>query len=461
VSNIFRYDLAADSIDILTNAETGFFRPLPLGGDSMVAFRYTGQGFVPTMIHAAPLHDVSAIRFLGNDVVERYPVLKAWKVPSPAAVDLDSLTVYRGPYRWRRRIGLDSMYPVFQGYKDFGAVGWRFNFSDPFAFDNLNLTASYSPTASLPAGERWHVNADYRHFALGARFRYNGTSFYDLVGPTRVSRKGYEYALSYDRLLIRDSPRTLELDALLAGYAQIERLPFYQNVATPSGFTRGFTPSAELHYKFIRSSLGYVDPEKGVEWRLRGTVNSIWLEEPQGLVLRGFPLFSGTFDFGVPLLLPHSSIWSRSAGGYSPGDRTQPFANFYFGGFGNNKLDYQDPKRYRTRVSFPGVPLNDVGGTNFVKTQLDWNLPPLRFEHLGVLDFYATWARLSVFSTAIGTNLDLPSARREVVDVGAQADVRLMLLIQQPLTFSIGYAGAFEHLQPARRELMISLKILG
>ena len=78
-----------------------------------------------------------------------------------------------------------------------------------------------------------------------------------------------------------------------------------------------------------------------------------------------------------------------------------------------------------------------------------------------LLDFYATWARLSLFSTGIVTNMDLASSRREVVNAGAQVDVRLSLMIQQPLTLSIGYASAMEHLLRARHEFMISLKILG
>src|SRR6185295_1546049 len=54
-SNIFRYDLQEQKLDAVTNAETGFFRPLPLGGDSLIAFRYSGAGFVPTRIEARPL----------------------------------------------------------------------------------------------------------------------------------------------------------------------------------------------------------------------------------------------------------------------------------------------------------------------------------------------------------------------------------------------------------------------
>ena len=51
VSNIFRYEIATRKVEAVTNAETGFFRPLPLGGDDLIVFRYSGQGFVPTRHH--------------------------------------------------------------------------------------------------------------------------------------------------------------------------------------------------------------------------------------------------------------------------------------------------------------------------------------------------------------------------------------------------------------------------
>ena len=34
-------------LEAVSNTETGFFRPLPLGGDALIVFRYTGEGFVP------------------------------------------------------------------------------------------------------------------------------------------------------------------------------------------------------------------------------------------------------------------------------------------------------------------------------------------------------------------------------------------------------------------------------
>ncbi|MGH7743158.1 MAG: hypothetical protein ACRENS_14185, partial [Candidatus Eiseniibacteriota bacterium] len=460
VSNIFHYDLAADSMDIVTNAVTGFFRPLPVGGDSLVVFRFTGKGFVPSLIHVKPLQDVSAITFLGNDLVNKYPELKSWRVPSPATVNLDSVIIHRGTYQPWSQFSLNSIYPILEGYKDWTALGMKMRFSDPFSFQNLDVSGLYTTAGNVPDNERWHVIADYRHFSWNASFQYNGTSFYDLVGPTKVSRKGYQADLTYDKTLIRDTPRTLVLTGDVNAFADIEQLPFHQNVSTLAGYNRGFTPELDLHYKWFRSSLGWVDPEKGAEWRLTTNVNTLRVEQPEGAIWRGFPQTSGTLDMGAPLPVAHSSLWLRTAAGYSPGsDRTQPFSNFYFGGFGNNYLDYQQTKRYRNIGSFPGVDLDAVGGTNFGKAMLDLNLPPWRFRHLGWLNFYATWARFSVFSTGLVTNADLVD-HRVLFNGGAQMDVQLSLLIQQPLTLSVGYASAFERLQTTQDEVMVSLKIL-
>jgi hypothetical protein len=461
VSNIFRYDLAADSMDVVSNTETGFFRPVPLGGDSLVVFRYTGRGFVPAEIEGRALDDVSAITFLGHELVEKYPVLKSWKVPSPASVNVDSVVVFHGDYRPLRRIGLASLYPIVEGYKVYSSFGMRMNLSDPFSMQNLDLSASYSPSVTLRNEEKWHAMAAYRHFGLSVKALYNGASFYDLLGPTRVSRKGNGLIVNSAHSLINDAPRTLDLTIGASAYTGLERLPDYQNIATSQGFDQVITPNADLHMRHVRSSLGSVDPEKGTDWRLKGWVNSVRFAKSGGTERQNFPQGAATLDVGTPLVVPHSSLWLRTAFGASSGDRNEPFANFFFGGFGNNLLDYQDPKQYRQMTSFPGVPIDAVGGTDFAKAQLDLNLPPLRFQHLGVLDFYATWARVSVFSTGLITSPDYAPDRRQLADLGAQADLRLSLMIQQPLTLSFGYARAFERNHATLEEWMVSLKILG
>ncbi|HXN55347.1 MAG TPA: hypothetical protein VN874_03695, partial [Myxococcales bacterium] len=63
----------------MSNAESGFFRPVPLPDGNLVVFHYTGKGFVPAVIEPRPLENVSAIRFLGAELVAKHPVVTTWQ----------------------------------------------------------------------------------------------------------------------------------------------------------------------------------------------------------------------------------------------------------------------------------------------------------------------------------------------------------------------------------------------
>lgn len=460
VSNIFRYDLDADSMDVVSNCETGFFRPVHLGGDSLVVFRYSGQGFVPAVIQARPLTDVSAINFYGTQVVEEHPELKTWKVPSPASIDLDSIGVRREPYRGLRSVRLMTLVPVFEAYKDRGAAGLNAEFSDPMSFHRLSLTATYSPQSTLDEDERLHVTARYERPRWEAYARFNPASFYDFFGPTKTSRRGSNLGLAYHRQLLRDEPRTIEMRLGVDGWTGLERLPRDQNVEVPDDFDQLVSPYLQVKGENVRSSIGAVDQEKGHRWSLLYGNNLVRFHRLEDEVWLGFPVVQGTLDVGVPLPIRKSSIWLRTAGGYSPGDRDEPFANFFIGGFGNNWVDHQDVKRYRESGSFPGIEIDDAAGTNYTRVMLDLNLPPHTFKRLGTPALYGSWLRLSLFSSGLVTNLDAADVRRELANIGAQADLRIQVFARQSMTFSTGYARAFERDAATQDEWMVSLKIL-
>ena len=450
VSNIFRYELATGTREAVTNAETGFFRPIPLGGDRLIVFRYTGEGFVPAEIEAKPLEDISAITFLGQQLAEKHPVVKTWMAGSPANVPIESLVTKKGPYSPFRALGLESIYPVVEGYKVYPAYGVHVRLSDPIQLNGASLTASFTPNSGLPEKERVHLAAEYRRYEFGAAFKLNPADFYDLFGPTKTGLKGYSMGASYLKTLVYDAPRKLDLTVDATYYGGLERLPDFQNVPTDIDST--LATRARLSYTHVRQSLGAVDDEKGLEW---DTVFA-------GDLVKGksYPKLLSDLDLGFALPLKHSSIWLRSSAGYSSGDREEPFANFYFGGFGNNWVDHRAEKRYRQWYSFPGVELNEIGGTNFAKSMLEWNLPPLRFRGAGRPGFYLSWARPALFASGIVTNMDDATLRRTVTNVGGQLDFRLNMLSQLDLTLSLGYARAFEDGARARNEYMVSLKLL-
>jgi hypothetical protein len=239
----------------------------------------------------------------------------------------------------------------------------------------------------------------------------------------------------------------LNVDARIAGH--LDQLPEYQNV--PVSVDSLLSASAELNYSDLRSSLGSVDDEKGQRWTTR-----LIADRANGtLATRAY----ATYDVGVATPMNHSSVWMRSAAGYSPQQPGNPFANFYFGAFGNNYVDYRDEKRYRDYYAFPGLPLNAIGGRNFVKSTIEWNLPPVFFRRVGTPGFYLTWLRPALFAGGLMTNIDRAAPRREAANIGGQTDLRLSLLSTLDVTVSLGAAVSFEQ-GTARHELMASIKIL-
>ncbi len=450
VSNIYRYDFEISDMSILTNGETGFFKPVPTASDSLIAFVYTAQGFVPVWVKDEPLETISAIKFLGQEVFKNYPIVSEWHPGSPVEVDLEQLITYKGDYKILRNTKLKSAYPVLEGYKDYAAIGYRFNISDDIGFSNFDITVSYTPADSLKDDEKLHLGINYRYWHWKLNATYNSADFYDLFGPTKTSRKGYSVGIHYDKNLIYDTPRSLDLNLFAGYYGGLEVLPEFQNIA--ASYEELFTGKVALNYKHIKKSQGSVDGEKGYKASIFSKANIV-----NG---KTYPQVVSNIDFGWALPVNHSSIWLRSSFGYSPGKRDEPFANFYFGGFGNNWIDRKGIKRYREYYAFPGVKLNSIGGTNFGKLITELNLPPIRYKKIGIPAFYLRWTRTALFTSGIITNLDSNQEKLQFYNVGIQMDFRFVLLSLLKSSFSVGYAIATEEGGDSTEEIMISLRIL-
>jgi hypothetical protein len=450
VSNIFRYEIATKKVEAVTNAETGFFRPLPLGGDDLIVFRYSGQGFVPARLTAKPIEDLGNIMFLGTEVVEKHPVLKDWNMATRPPVDYNTLVKKKGKYGLTGGLAGESFYPIVQGYKDSQAIGMRFNFSDPLELNRLTLVGSYSLNGDIASNERVHLRLDYDCFDWKFKAMYNNADFYDIVGPTKTGRKGYVFGVEHKRSLIYDEPKKLDVTFGASYSGNLDRLPAYQNVEVTVDRLASF--DARLNYSNTTGSMGRVDDEKG---RKASAVAE--LDYVDGTAVFGM---YGTFDVGLPLPIAHSSVWFRNAAGFSPNDVNNLFANFYFGGFGNNYVDYRNEKRYREFYSFPGLELNELGGRNFARTMVEWNLPPWRFARVGKPGAYLTWVRPALFVSGIATNMDAPDIRHYVGTAGGQLDFRFTVLSNLDMTLSVGAGWAFEEHYAPRHEAMVSLKVL-
>jgi hypothetical protein len=450
VSNIFRYDLESEDMVALSNGETGFFRPIPIDEDSIIVFRYTGKGFWPVTIANKPVERVSAIKFLGNEIIKKYPEIKNWIADPPSKIDMDSLTIFKEKYNTFSNLTLNSIYPVVEGYKNSTAIGLRFDMMDWLGVTGLNGKLSYAPNMNLPPSERFHAGLTFRYWKWQVNATYNRADFYDLFGPTKTSRKGYSLGIKYSELLVYEKPKKLDFTVSLTGYTGLDRLPFFQNIATP--IDEFVTLDASLNYQYLQRTLGAVADEKGFETAL-ATYNYYANSDL-------FLHFLLNVNYGLLLPIDHSSLWFRSFFGVSGGDRAIAFSNYYFGGFGNNWIDHKNVQRYRAYYSFPGMELNSIEAQNYTKLMLEWVLPPIRFRRVGFTNLYLNWTQLSLFSSGIAEDIQQTAYRSTIANIGVQLDFKLVIFTYMSSTFSLGYAMAFQEGERLSNECMISLKIL-
>lgn len=450
VSNIYRYELVSGKVECVSNASTGFFRPIPREDGSLIVFEFTGQGFSPVVIDPKPLNDVGAIKFLGTEVANKHPIVKTWAVGSPSKVPLDSMITARGKYVPWKEMRLDSTYPIIEGYKGHGALGWHVIVDDPMLLDTFTATLSYSPSESLHPKERWHVDLDYHTVDWHLRYWHNYGDFYDLFGPIQRARKGDAFIVGYHNPLIYDPPRTLDLDAEAAYYIGLDTLPGAQTVHT-SLDQNIFSAKLGLKFSDTDKSLGAVDHEQGYRWNI--------LAQEDYANDQSFPKIHAGFDFGFALPWKHSSIWLYTAVGAVSGDRANPLAFFYIGSFKNNYVDDGEVKRYREYDSFPGFDIDELNARTFGKTILEWNLPPVRFSDVGTASFYLSSVRPAVFAGAMITGPGR-EFERTVETAGIQLDWNFTVALRLPMVFSVGYAVGIEDGHIKRNELMASLKIL-
>ena len=481
VSNVFRWSFASEHMDAISNCEAGYFRPCPMSEDSLIVFDYGGHGLKPVVIPIRPIEDVAAVRYLGNQVFKEHPLVADWELGSPREVNLDSVMTYHGSYNKWRQTKLVSLYPVLDKYKDWEAIGVRLDLMDPVGIHGAKLKVAVTPSNEIPSEELWHAFFEYSTWPWTITAGWNRSDFYDFFGPTLTSRKGYLATVKYQGKLISDKPKFLDYDLSLGHYGKLDELPFAQGV--PATYDQYTTGSANLIFKRLRRTIGAVDYEEGVKLGAFYAGNYVYdpivTEEDDNaadLENEFYSQLAGYGDLGVPTPLDHSSVWLRGYGGYSWGDPKDTFANFYFGGFGNNYVDHGSVQRYREYYAFPGKDIASVSGTNFAKLMLEWTLPPLRFERFGFPWVYCTWMRTALFTTGLSTSIGSKDRQTDLLNLGGQLDFRLVWMSGLTMTLSVGYAaawdqyweqpdainqpGVYERQRGTESEFMISLKIL-
>lgn len=476
VSNVIRVDMSNYELDAMSNAETGLFRPVLLDEQSIFVLNFTTEGFQPSTIPNKVVNNIAAITYLGTRTIAKYPILKDWelKIPMEKDIKMEDIVIVEKDYEPKEYMGLNYAYPTIVGYKDHVGIGYKLHFRDLFSLNELNIQFAYTPeswnnrlardgpgTIQLDDDETYHLSFDYKKFKLPRSTfsiygSWNEVSFYDLFGPTKISRKGISGGVGYQYSYLNSTIRKLESHSDLSGFFGLERSPDFQTIAV-SGFDNNFflNFSNQLSYTNRRFSIGAVDYEKGITSKL--SANTAYSAG------EFYPNINASISLGTLLPIKHTSIWFRNYAGHSFSKVLNPFTRFGFAAFGNNYIDYRSSKQYRNMYTLAGLQYDaseTIISKSFFKSMVELSFPAIRFRELGFFNFFVNWLHPALFSSVVFSDND-PHNIQIYGNVGLQVDMRMVILSQQSSTLSFGYAKA-QNLENNNTfdEWMISLKLL-
>ncbi|MCQ2177792.1 MAG: hypothetical protein MJY42_02775 [Bacteroidales bacterium] len=463
VPNVWSLDLATGKMDLLTNVSTGMFAPYMNAEGRIYALEFSSEGMTPVTFDYEPLYDANSVEFLGQKAYERNPELPelgrlGYELPKISFGEVyDSIKVYKP----LKEIRFQGAYPDIAGFTDRKSwnnmtpvLGYHFAFYDPLSLCSANIFVGASPWSNNDWKNRFHVSAQLKYWQWTLKASWNDASFYDLFGPLRRSRKGYQVSLAYDSKHSFQAPFTWNWGACIAHYGDMDALPLYQDVEVEEGITSFQTLNAYISGGKVRGTIGAVAGEQGYRFGASGYT-----------YLAGgklFPAIDLTWEQGF--LLPvglHNSFWLKGTVGQSFGDASTTLGNSYFGGFRNNYIDNGAVNRYRTISAMPGARIDQIKAHSYAKFTGEINFSPIRFNNFGALQCYPNYIQFTAFANDLMADYWGPEMnnRANYISAGLQMNVQLVLFAHMSTTLSVGYARIWGN-GLNNGEFMISLKLL-
>lgn len=463
VPNIWVLDLANRDFDLLTNVETGMFAPYLTNDSTVYALSFSADGMTPVTFDYRILNDANSVEFLGQKAFMKNPELAELstvqeKLPEISFGEVyDSITVYN-PFK---EMKFQGAYPDISGFTDRQAwnnmtpvLGYHLAFYDPLSICSVNLFLGTSPWSNNDWKNRFHAMAEIKYWNWTLNASWNKTSFYDLFGPRRSSRKGYSVSLAYDVNRSLQSPFVWGWGGSLAHYGDLDALPMYQEIEIDNDVTSFQTLDLHINVQKTRRSLGAIEPEQGFKAEADASVYLV------GGKL--FPAVCATFEQGF--LLPigkHNSFWLRGTFGQNFGDSSSSFGNDYFGGFRNNYVDNGEINRFRTTLSMPGAKIDDICAHSYAKFNGEISFSPIRLNNFGALQCYPNYIQFNLFANDLMADYwgSESCNKANYISVGTQMNIPLVLFTHMSTTLSAGYAYIWGNGKQSG-EFMISLKLL-
>ncbi len=465
VANIWTVNLTDGKMHLLSNTQTGLFAPVLTHKDTVCAMQFSRNGMTPVRFPRKEITDCNSVAYLGQKAYEANPQLATLATLADSDRQATFSEVYDSikVYNPIKETTFQGAYPDISGFTDASSwnkvtpvLGYHLTFSDPIGINSINIALGISPWSNNPWKNRFHASVEWNLNSWSFNAAWNKTNFYDLFGPMRTSRKGYNAGIEYERIYSMQSPFRWNWEFSVNTYGDMDVLPMFQNVNVTDGITSFQTAQLSIGASKTRASLGATMAEQGYSYQCSGYT---YLADG-----KFSPSVTMTLDEGILLpFMRNTSGWLRMAMGQNFGNSDSSFGNEYFGGFRNNYVDNSSVNRYRTVNAMPGLNIDDVSAHSFCKATGEINFQPVRFRNIGLLCLYPTYAQLSLFAIDLAANPWGNGKFNNFVSIGGQFNVEMVLFNYMKTTWSFGYARCFNQqsstLPQSSGEWLITLKL--
>lgn len=430
VSNIYNLNIQTLKVEVLSNSLRGLFRPLYVSEDSIFAFEFTSEGFIPAMIANKPAEYVPAISYLGQFIQDKYPELMNLDLAVTGNSHFQLPTPNEEKYNGLENLSIQTFIPVISGFQKQKVLGFYGHIADPVLNHDFIFEAGYSPFKENPLGPKFHAKFKYdykKQIEIGVD--HNATDFYDLFNERKRGMMGTKFHLGHTYYWTYDNPLKIK---------QLSEISVYKNVAfindnlvkvSQADF---LVAQSIFELKNHRKSIGSSDWENGIDFT---TTFMLFGSEPKNPKY-SYQLWSELGNFSS-WLFPHNVLYTRMAAGYHMKNSELRQSSFFFGGFGNREVENVDVKQYRKVFRFPGIPIYSLSADKFVKVMIENNFPPIRFSNFSIRRHYLNHIDISIYSQGMIVESE---QGKYWGDAGGQINFIFKHLDNLETTFSAGIA---------------------
>ncbi len=433
VSNIYKMNLDESQISVVSHTIKGLFRPIEINSDTLFAFEYSIDGFIPVLIPNKSVHKLPAINYLGQNILNKSPQVAEWMIKSDEG-DIEQYNLdEEKSYYSLKNIRLQTLIPVITGFQDRKVLGLFGHITDPLLIQEFVFETGVSPFREKNQKLRFHLRTKYnfkQKFSLA--FDHNAPDFYDLFNKRKKAILGNRSAIGYTDYFLYDNPLKIKHNSELAVYTGVK---FINDNLLEIKIPDFAVFKTELDIRDLRKTIGSVDWESGNQLKFNIITYASTPEDIKYAV--------GTYaewDNYNLYLFKHNTLHLKFSAGYHFTDPELVQGYFYFGGFGNREFENEPVKQFEKVFRFPGVPIYSIATDKFLKLMVANNLPPIRIPDIELLSQSLKNINISIFSQGLLTNSE---QGKKWVDLGAQVNIMFNHWANLESTFSAGIAKAW------------------